>query len=410
MTGTTAETRRELRVFLIAGEASGDALGGALMAALRDISPETLRFAGVGGPAMEGQGLESLFDYSELSVMGLVEILPHAPRLLRRIREVAAVIEADPPDVLVTIDSPGFVFRVVSRLQGRSYPRIHYVAPTVWAWKPGRVHKFRRHFDRLLALLPFEPPYFEQVGLPCTFVGHPVVEAAVDRQASRRRVGEACAIPEDATLLCVLPGSRAGELDRHLPAFGETVALLAARQPGLRVILPTLPHLRARLVAQTADWPVPVVVVTEAAVRADAMAAADVALAASGTVTLELARARVPTVVAYRVAPLTAWLLRRVIQVDYVSIVNLIADRAVIPEFLQDAMRPADMATALRALLSDPAARLAMQEGQSGTMLALGEDGEPPSRRAAAAVLDVVRDWRKTRPLPAIAGYHDGET
>jgi lipid-A-disaccharide synthase len=393
-----AHGEHALRIFLIAGEASGDALGRALMAALRELSTQPLRFSGIGGPGMAGQGLESLFDYSELSVMGLVEILPHASRLLRRIRQVAAAIEADPPDVLVTIDSPGFVFRVVSRLQGRDYPRIHYVAPTVWAWKPGRVHKFRRHFDRLLALLPFEPPYFERVGLPCTFVGHPVVEAAIDQAASRRRIGEAYAIPDEAALLCVLPGSRAGELDRHLPAFRDTVALLAAQWPGLRVVLPTLPHLQARLDAQTADWPVPVVVIAEAAARADAMAAADAALAASGTVTLELARARVPTVVAYRVAPLTGWLLRRLVQVEYVSIVNLIADRAVIPEFLQDAMRPADMAAALQTLLSDSPARASTRQGQAEAMRALGEGGKPPSRRAAAAVLDVVRDWRKTGP------------
>ena len=394
----------DLRVFLIAGEASGDALGGALMRALRELADRPMHFSGVGGPTMAGQGLDSLFDYSELSVMGLVEVLPHAPRLLRRIRQVAAAIEADPPDVLLTIDSPGFVFRVIRRLGRRDFPRIHYVAPSVWAWKPGRVHKFRRHFDHLLALLPFEPPWFERVGLPCTFVGHPVVESDVDVVSARRRFREEHAIPADATLLCVLPGSRRGELDRHLAPFRETVALLAKHQPDLRVVVPTLPHLVGRVKAETAGWPVPGVIVTEPAARQAAMAAADAALAASGTVTLELARMRVPTIVAYRVAPLTAFLLRRLVHVDYASIVNLIAGRAVIPEFLQDAMQPAAMADALQSLLDDPVRRRAMQEAQAAAMRALGEGGEPPSHRAARVVLDVVRDWRKTGALPAAAG------
>jgi lipid-A-disaccharide synthase len=396
-------TGTPLNVFLIAGEASGDALGGALMAALRDMADRPVRFSGVGGPVMAAQGQESLFDFSELSIMGLIEILPHARQLLRRIRQTATAIEADPPDVLVTIDSPGFVFRVIQRLAMHDAPRVHYVAPTVWAWRPNRVHKFRRHFDRLLALLPFEPDYFERVGLPCTFVGHPVVEVVREREACRKQFRADHDVAPAATLLCVLPGSRRGELDRHLVPFGDTVRLLAARHPDLHIVVPTLPYLQARIAAATATWPATVTIVTDAAVRVDAMIASDAALAASGTVTLELAQARVPTVVAYRVAPLTAWLVRRMIRVDYVSIVNLIAGKAVIPEYLQGDVRPAALAQALTALLSDPERRVAMQQAQAAAMVALGEGGEPPSRRAAAAVLDVVRDWRKTAALPVNA-------
>lgn len=393
-----------LRIFIIAGEASGDALGGALMAALKTLAGRPVEFAGIGGPAMIAEGLDSRFDYHELSVMGLVEILPHARRLLRRIRETATAIDADPPDVLVTIDSPGFVFRVIKRLARRDCPRIHYVAPTVWAWRPGRVHKFRRYFDHLLALLPFEPGYFMCVGLPCTFVGHPVVEGAIDTQSARREFRTAHGLGEETPLLCVLPGSRNGEIDRHLAVFGETAALLARHVDGLRTVLPTLPHLRDRLAAETAAWPVPVTIVADAAARRGAMAACDAALAASGTVTVELARLGVPTVVGYRVAPLTAWLLRRLIRVEHASIVNLIADRAVIPEFIQDAMQPAAMADALHSLIDDPARRAAMRSAQAAAMRALGAEDEPPSRRAAAVVLDVVRDWRKTDAASADAG------
>lgn len=385
-----------LHIFVVAGEASGDALGGALMAELRDLSHRPVRFSGVGGPAMSAQGLDSLFDYSELSVMGLIEIVPHARRLLRRIREVVGAIERDPPDLLMTIDSPGFAFGVIRRLGSWTFPRIHYVAPTVWAWRARRVHKFRRHFDHLLALLPFEPPWFEKVGLPCTFVGHPVTEMARASDTAKRAFRESHGISADAVMLSVLPGSRRGELDRHLASFGQTIAQLARRHDRLHVVLPTLPHLKTRLLTDTSDWPVAVTVVEDAAMRATAMAASDIALAASGTVTLELARERVPTIVAYRLAPVSAWLLRRMVRVQYASIVNLIAGREVVPEFLQQNMRPDRMADGLESLLTDTERRNAMREGQETAMRALGEGGPPPSRRAAKAVLDVVRDWRKT--------------
>ncbi len=388
--------KQELRVFLVAGEASGDALGSALMSALAELSERPIRYRGVGGPAMTAKGLQSLFDYSELSVMGLLEVLPHLPRLLWRMRQVARDIEIDPPDVLITIDSPGFVFGVIRRLRGRAFPRIHYVAPTVWAWRPRRVHKFRRHFDHLMVLFPFEPEYFERVGLPCTFVGHPLTEAARKSETDVQNFRSAHGVPSKAPLLCVLPGSRSGEIDRHAGSFGATVRRLAMTYTDLHVTIPTLPHLEDRIAAETAAWPVPSFIVTENGQRAAAMAAADIALAASGTVTLELARERVPTVVAYRVTPLTAWLVRRLVKIRFVSIVNLIAGREVVPEFLQRDMQPDAMAHALESMLSDPVRRQAMKVAQDEAMHALGEGGMPPSRRAAAVVLDVLCDWRKT--------------
>ena len=207
-------TTATLHFYVIAGEASGDLLGARLMKALSDVNGGHVRFSGVGGPEMEKQGLSSLFPYTELSVMGLVEVLPSAARIIGRMRQVAAAINGQTPDALITIDAPGFNFGVVKRLKRHAMPRIHYVAPTVWAWRPNRVHKFKRHFDHLLTLLPFEPPYFEAVGLPATFVGHPVVESATGPEASRlfrkhHQIGDA------TKLLCVLPGSRRGEVGQR---------------------------------------------------------------------------------------------------------------------------------------------------------------------------------------------------
>ena len=286
-------------MFLVAGEASGDALGARLMAALVAQTGGHIRFSGVGGPEMREHGLNSLFPYTELSVMGLVEVLPSAVRILRRMREVATAIRRERPDVLVTIDAPGFCFGVVKRLRGHSMPRIHYVAPTVWAWRPNRVHKFRRHFDHLLALLPFEPPYFEKVGLPCSFVGHPVVETAPDADAGpnfRARHG----IPSEQVVLCLLPGSRRGEVSRLLEPFGQAARIVADRYPGTTLVVPTVSQVSRSVRAAVAGWPVKAIVIEDTAERYAAMASSTIALAASGTVALELAVYGVPSVVGYR--------------------------------------------------------------------------------------------------------------
>ena len=217
-------------IFLVVGEPSGDELGGRLMSALKDATQGNVRFAGVGGPAMAAQGLESLFPMRELSVMGIMEVLPHIPRILRRVRETAAAVNAQRPDLVVTIDSPTFAYRVVQRIDDPKIKRAHYVAPSVWAWRPWRVHKIGQCFDLVLALLPFEPPFFERVGVACTFVGHPVIEygaADGDGVAFRRRHG----VAEGEELICVLPGSRRSEVSRLGPEFGDTLALLAARRP-----------------------------------------------------------------------------------------------------------------------------------------------------------------------------------
>lgn len=380
-----------LHVFLVAGEPSGDMLGARLMQGLRAEHGGDVRFSGVGGPEMAAQGLDSLFDYGDLAVMGLFEVLPRLPRILRRIRQTAAAIRAANPDVLVTIDAPGFVFAVLKRLGERRRPRVHYVAPQVWAWRPGRVHKYKRHVDHILTLFPFEPPYFDEVGLPATFVGHSVVEdSAPDGAGPAFR--SAHNIPPDALVLCALPGSRAGEVSRLMPVIAAVVEGLAAKYTNLHIVLPTVDTVAPLVRDATADWRVPVTIVEGAPERLAGMAASDIALAASGTVTLELACAGVPALVIYKVTKLTGLIAERLLKVPYASPVNLLAGREVLPEFLQRDCVPGNVAAALQTLIDDPAKRADMIAAERDVARQLGEGAEPPSRRAAKAVLSVVAD------------------
>jgi len=380
-------------IFLVAGEPSGDLIGARLMGALKELTGGEVDFAGIGGERMAEQGLNSLFPMEELSIMGLAEILPRARHLLRRIAETADTAQRLSPDVMVTIDAPGFSFRVGRRLPDRRFPLIHYVAPTVWAWRPGRARKIAQFLDHLLVLLPFEPPYFEREGLPATFVGHPIIETAAGTGDGARFRAEH-GIPADARLLCVLPGSRRTEVTKLLPVFGETVRLLAEARPGLRVVVPTVAGVEQQVRAAVDQWPGNPVVFRGDQVKHDAFAASDAALAASGTVALELAMARLPSVIAYKVQPLTAWIARRLIKVRYANLVNIILDRPAVPEFLQDDCRPALLAPAVLKLIDDPAESAAQRQAAAEAVRSLGQGGTPPSARAAAVVLEVVRAGR----------------
>ena len=403
-----------LHIGVVAGEASGDLLGARLMAGLRQLWPGEVRFSGVGGPAMTAQGLTSLFPMAELSVMGIVEILPRAPQLLRRVGEVVKAMQVDPPDVLVTVDSPAFSFRVARRLKRArcGFPLVHYVAPTVWAWRPGRARMIAGFLDHLLVVLPFEPPWFRIVGLEATFVGHSVVEGAVPRavldaqaEALRQRLG----IAPGLRAVCLLPGSRQGEVGRLLPLFRDTAALLAKRIGPFVAILPTLAHLEDTVRASVADWPVPVHVLVDPGDKLPAMAACDVALAASGTVTLELALARTPMLVTYRVSPVTAAVLRLMVSVRHASLVNLIEDAPIIPERLQGAARPDVLAGDLVALLDDPNARERQFAAIDRVMAKLGLGGEAPGLRAARAVLGVLHARTDRVAQPDLVGPDGGQ-
>lgn len=383
------------KIMLVAGEPSGDQLGAGLMAALRRLSPAAPEFIGVGGPAMAAEGLASLFPIDDLAVMGLVEVVPRLPVILKRLGEAERLARTARPDALITIDSPGFNFRLARRLAGEDLARIHYVAPQVWAWRPKRAAKVARLYHHLLALLPFEAPYFEAEGLTTTFVGHPAIEdasRAADGSGFRARHG----IPPAATVIAVLPGSRVGEVRRHLPIFRDCVARLAHDPAApLAVVLVTVPATAGRIAAQAADWPVPVVAVGPDQ-KWDAFAASDAALAASGTVALEIALAGLPGIVAYRLNPLTAVLARRVIRTDYVNLVNLVLDRGIVPELLQERCRPDVLAAALADILVDPVQRDRQIAAGRRVAERLAGGAAGPSARAARTVLDILEARRDT--------------
>lgn len=378
-------------VYLVAGESSGDALGARLVHALRARRPD-LSFAGVGGERMAEAGVESLFPMSELALMGLLEVLPNLRRLARRLAETEADIAARRPAVVVGIDSPGFTMRVADRVRrgGDGTPVVHYVAPQVWAWRPGRVREIARRVDRLLCLLPFEPPFFRKAGMTADFVGHPVLESGADSgDAARFRARHG--IAEGERVLLVMPGSRRTEVARLLPIFGEALRLLAARVPGLRPVVPLAGPVEEAVRAAASGWSPPPIVVRDLAEKHDAYAAASAGLVKSGTSSLEVSLAAVPMAVAYRVNPVTAAIARRLIKVKHASIVNLLADEAVIPEFIQERCRPDLLADALARLLTDPAAAEAQRAGFARVLGSLRPPGGgSPSEAAARAVLDVV--------------------
>lgn len=378
-----------MRIFVIAGEASGDKLGGALMAGLGELAPG-IDWRGIGGEEMTGQGLDSLFPMEELSIMGLLEVLPKYRHLKRRIRETAEAVVAMAPEALITIDSPDFCLRV-ARLAKEKRPDlkvIHYVAPSVWAWRPGRAAKTAQVVDHVLALLPFEPPYMEAAGMSCDFVGHPVVAEPRADRADAAAFRETHMIGEDQPLALCLPGSRRGEVKRLGPRFDEALMQLRDREPGLRVVLPTVRGVAPMVREMTARWPVAPVVVENTEDKRAAFAAADIALAASGTVSLELAANRVPMVIAYDANFISWHVISRMLQIDTVTLVNLVSETRVIPEFLGPECKPRAISGKMLDLLEDDTARGEQFAVMEEVMQRLGEGGEPPGLRAARSVLD----------------------
>lgn len=378
-----------MKLFLVAGEPSGDRLGAALMAGLRTLAPD-VSFAGVGGPLMQAEGMDSLFPMEELSVMGIAEVLPKYRHLKRRIRETAQAVIDSGVQALITIDSPDFCLRV-ARIVKDARPdlrTIHYVAPSVWAWRPGRAAKMAKIIDHVLALLPFEPPYMTAAGMTCDFVGHPVVAEPLATSAER------AAFAGEGPLILALPGSRRGEVSRLAPVLGGVLERVRAAHPQARVALPTVRGVADLVADLTADWPIRPQIITDPALKRGAFAAADVALAASGTVSLELAANACPMVIAYRLHPISFWLMRRAALIDTVTLVNLVSETRAVPEFLGPECSANRIAPALLDLLHPGPARQAQLDAMALTMQRLGQGGEPPGLRAARSVLSALM------PLP----------
>jgi lipid-A-disaccharide synthase len=383
-----------MKVFLVAGEVSGDKLGASLMAGLRQLKPN-VTFEGVGGDLMEAKGLQSLFPMDELSVMGLVEILPKYFHFKRRIKQTAKAVINARPDVLVTIDSPEFSMRVAKLVKKWSSIRtVHYVAPSVWAWRPKRAEKMAHHIDHVLALLPFEPPYMEAAGMSCDFVGHPVVSepqaSESDAAAFRLKFGIG-----DSPLLMVLPGSRKSEVTRLSPIFASVLQEACFQFEDLKIVLPAARPVAGLVETLVKSWHLSAEVLVldprdysqedGLSLKRAAFKAADLALAASGTVSLELAAAGTPMVIAYDMNPLSRFLISRMLRVDTANLVSLVSETRVIPEFLGKDCQPEFIAPAVIETLNNPSAQISAMRI---TMERLGFGGEEPGMRAAKAVLN----------------------
>lgn len=389
---------------LVAAEASGDILGADLAAALRRRLGKQVRFVGVGAGRMAEQGVVSPFPISELSILGIFEGLRAYPRVKRRVADTVALARRERPDVAVLIDSWGFTLRVahgLRRLDPR-LPLVKYVGPQVWASRPGRARTLARAVDHLLTIHAFDAPWFERQGLPVTFVGNSTLARDLSgADGARFRVTHG--LGEDPVLL-VLPGSRPAEIARMLPPFGDAARRLKATRRTLRVVLPVAGVVTEQVRAQVAAWPVPPLLVEDEGAKLDAMRAATLALACSGSVTTELALAGCPMVIGYRVGPLTYQVLRRLVTTRFITLFNIAAGRAVAPELIQSQCTGERLAAELALRLDDAALRARQVEAQTAALQAMGRDPAlVPAERAADAVLEVLGASRSSPMEPSSA-------
>ena len=386
---------RPLTVMLVAGEASGDDRGAGLARALRSRLGEGVRFVGIGGERMAGEGIASPFDISEVSILGLLEGLIAYPRIVRRVRDTVALAVRERPDLVVLIDSWGFTLRIAQQLR-RILPRlplIKYVGPQVWATRPGRARTLAAAVDHLLSIHAFDAPWFEAQGLPVTFVGNSALTvdfSHADPARLRTKIGAKAGDP----ILLVLPGSRRSEIEHVLPAFEDAVRRLKEDWPNLHVVVPAAPTVNELVKARVAGWPHRVHVLEGEAAKLDAMKAATVALACSGTVTTEVALAGAPMVVGYRVGAVTYAILRRLIRTPWVTLFNIAAQDFVAPEFIQAACAGPKLAQAVEELLGDAERRARQVLAQYAALDRMGRGGPDPSDAAANAVLKVLADQR----------------
>ena len=383
---------KPLCVMLVAAEASGDDRGAGLARALRGRLGDGVRFVGVGGARMAAEGVQSPFDIAELSILGLLEGLMAYRKVIARVEDTVALAQREKPDVVVLIDSWGFTLRVAQRLRklDPELPLIKYVAPQVWATRPGRAKTLAAAVDHLLSIHVFDAPYFEAEGLPVTFVGNSALTldfSSADAGRLRAQLG----IAPEAPVLLVLPGSRPGEISRILPPFADAVAILKGQRPDLQVVIPAAPTVADAVKSQAAGW---AHVVEGEGAKLDAMKAATVALACSGTVTTELALAGVPMVVGYRLGSMTHAILKRLIRTPYITLFNIAAKAFVAPELVQDDCNGPNLAREVAKRLDDPQLRHEQIEAQSAALLKMGRGGPNPSEAAAEAVLKVLADRR----------------
>ena len=379
-----------MHIAIVAGELSGDLLGAGLMTALRTRYPQ-LHFTGIGGPMMLARGFQTVAPMERLAVMGLVEVLRHLPGLLTLRRQLYRQLTADPPLAFIGIDAPDFNLGLERRLHARGIPTVHYVSPSVWAWRSWRVRKIARAVDLMLTLFPFEAAFYQDHGVPVRVVGHPLADAIPlrsDPGVARRALGLP-ALTDDAPVVALLPGSRLGEIGRLGPLLLDTAVWLNARRPNLRFVLPAAtPRLYETLAGMWAERaPALPLTLVQGQSRA-AMAAADVVVLASGTATLEAMLLKRPMVVAYRVAPATAWFARRLVRISHFALPNLLAGRELVPEFIQQAATVENLGPAVLRWLDQPLARERLAAEFDALHRELRRDA---SRQAADAVVELLR-------------------
>ena len=370
-----------LKIYLIAGEASGDNIAAKLMVALKSQNPD-IEFYGIGGPKMQALGLNSLFPMQDLALMGFLEIIPHIPKLFSRIKQTIADICQLQPDALITIDSPGFCFRIAKAVKNKIVGKlIHYVAPTVWVYKPERAKKIAQIYDHLLVILPFEPEYFIKEGLATSFVGHPAIEDL--RILPKTLFREKFNIPKENLLLCLAPGSRKQEIKTLLPIFLDAVNKLA--NSNVTIAIPVQAHLKS-LIQSYNDR----IILVDEMDKESLFSAADLALTKSGTITTELAFYQLPMIVAHRVNALSYWLLKKMIKVDYVTIINLLAQQEIIPELLQDRCNAELIAEYLEQAMN-PHNQAKWRQAIKTNLAKLRFNEEIPSQLAAKKILTLIK-------------------
>ena len=387
-----AENQEPLKVYLIAGEPSGDLLGSRLMRALTAKTNGKVKFYGLGGDTMETAGLKPLFDISELAIMGLTEVIPSIPRVLRRIRETLADIQKVKPDIVVTIDSWSFSARVHKALRKlkTGVPQLHYVAPQVWAWKKKRAKTMYKYVDALMTLLPQEPKYFTPYHLETQFVGHPVIESEVLR-ADGAAFREKYQIPKHKRIIAVLPGSRHTEVSKLMPVFMEAAQKLLEHSPDFYFVIPTVKTVAAHVKAEAAKSSLPLLVVETQQDRYNAFRASSAAIAASGTVALELAICHIPHIVAYKVSKLTAFILRHIMKIQFVNLSNIMLGREIIPELLQESCVSGNICRNILELLEKGDLYHRQMEGFDKVKQTLSCGNQTPSENAADIILGMIK-------------------
>lgn len=385
-----------LKVYLIAGEPSGDLLGSRLMRALRRKTAGNVAFFGLGGDTMEAEGLKPLFDISDLAIMGLIEVIPSIPKVLRHIKETVADILRVQPDIVITIDSWSFSARVHQKLRQlkTGIPQLHYVAPQVWAWKKKRAKTMYKYIDALMTLLPQEPKYFTPYHLETVFVGHPVIESEV-LQADGNEFRRQYQIPDNKKIITILPGSRHNEVGRLLPVFAEAARRLLAQNPDFYFVIPTVRTVASHVKAEAAKLNLPLLVVESQQDRYNAFRASSAAIAASGTVALELAICHIPHIIGYKVSPLTAFIADKFLKIQFVNLSNIMLGREVVPELLQEQCIAGNIVRYINELLSHGELYHRQMDGFDKVKALLSNGEQTPSDNAADFILDLISRTRR---------------